>query len=1052
MKQLLTALVSNSILANVLLITIVALGLLSVTRMVREELPELNFDTIVVVVSYPGADPEEVEEGISRRIEAVVDGLPGVKQYHTTSEEGVAYAIIEVAEGYDVNEMKDRVSEAVDSITVWPANAEKPRTHIAKEEEEVIDVVLWGSLPERQLKEWAETIRSELQRHPKVSLVEINDTREYEINIEISKQRLLQYGLTLPDVSRAIRSGSLSLSSGSIKTAGEEIRLRAIDRRHSGPELASIIVKASPGGERITLDRIATIRDGFTDNEAHATLNGQPCVLLWVEKAVGEDAITIARAVREFVAEKQKSLPEGLHITACFDDSEFIAGQISLLVRNGLMGLALVILILWFFLNTRLSFWVSMGIPISISGALILMWFLGSSINQVTLISFIIVLGIIVDDAIVVGEAIYFQRQRGKPPLEAAVDGVREVGLPVLGAVTTTMVAFMPLGFIPGVMGQVIASVPVVVVSALVISLVECLFLLPAHLNHLPDPNLPPPPTSALRQRLRRWRNAGGNALRWMAETVYPPLVDTAIRHRYVSLCIAAAILMIVAGVFAGKHIRVVFWPPIDGNSLRAYVEFPDGTPSEVTRDAIEQTREAVQRLAARTETKTGEPLIRNLYTRVFQDEPHMGRIYVEIVNPSKRTVDSQDLAAAWEEETGIIPGALRQSFREDSINVGGRADMEIWLQSKDIADLVDAAGQLKTELNTYDGVYQVSDTFRPGKTELQVRLKEEAHALGLTLEDVSRHLHAGYYGEEAFRFQRGRDDVRVRVRYPEDERKALGELDQIRIPTPKGGEVPFLSVADVEFTQGYSTISGSNGLRRIVVWGNVDAKRSAAHEVLGDLSESYLDTLVAGYPSMSWSIRGAAESNAQTVGGLKRGFAIAILGIFVIMATVFRSYVQPFLILLIVPFGIVGALVGHLVMGIPLTFLSMFGIVALTGIVVNDAIVLITCINRLVAEGMPFQEALRKGGERRFRAIFLTTASTVGGLTPLLLEKDLQAQLVIPMAASLAFGVIFATVLTLLLLPCLLAVYDDVRRGLQSLSLRRRPTPEEAPAPAVRH
>ena len=1028
MKKLLTTLVSNSILANVLLITIVAVGVLAATRMVREEMPELTIDVIQVWVAYPGADPEEVEEGISRRIEAVIDGMAGVKQYHTTSREGGAYASIEVAEGYDVNEMKDRVSEAVESISSFPAKAENPRISIAKSDEEVIDIVLWGSLPERQLKEWAEEIRSELQRHPQVSLVEINDTREYEINVEVSKERLLEYGLTVPDVSRAIRRGSLSLSSGSIKTAGEEIRLRAIDRKHDGRELASIMVKASPGGERITLDRIATIKDGFTDDPAYATFNGHPCVLLWVEKAVGEDAITIARAVREFVAEKQKSLPEGLHISACFDDSEFIAGQISMLVRNGIMGLALVVLILWVFLNTRLSFWVAMGIPISMSGALILMWFLGASINQVSLISFIIVLGIIVDDAIVVGEAIYFQRQRGKPPLEAAVDGVREVGLPVIGAVTTTMIAFLPLAFIPGLMGQVIAIMPVVVISALLISLLECLFFLPAHLNHLPDPSEAAHATSPFKKRLRRWRNAGSDALQWFAETVYPPVVDLAVRRRYVSLCVAAAVVMVVGGLFGGGHIRIVFWPPIDGNSLRAYVEFQEGTPAEVTRAAIDRTRQAVERLGARTETKTGEPLIRNLYTRVYQSATHMGRIYVEIVNPSKRTIHSQDLAAAWEEETGIIPGTLRQSFREDSINVGGRADMEIWLQGKEITVLVAAANELKEKLHTYDGVYQVSDTFRPGKTELQVKLKDEAHALGLTLEDVSRHLYAGYYGEEAFRFQRGRDDVRVRVRYPESERTTLAQLERTRIPTPKGGEVPFLSVADVEFAQGYSSISGSNGLRRVVVWGNVDANRVAPHEILSDLSKNYLDTLVAGYPNLSWSIRGAAESNAQTVGGLKRGFAIAILGIFVIMATIFRSYVQPFLILLIVPFGIVGALMGHLILRIPLTFLSMFGIVALTGIVVNDAIILIECINRLVAEGVPFHEALRKGGVRRFRAIFLTTASTCGGLTPLLLEKDLQAQLVIPMAASLAFGVAFATVLTLLLLPCLLAVYDDLR------------------------
>jgi len=1047
MKRLLESLVNHTVLANVVLITIVISALLAVKSMRRESMPEFSLDMLQVVIPYPGAEPQEVEEGINRRVEAALDGLVGVKEYHTYSREGSAFATIEVADDQDIEVMKDRVRSAIDGIPTLPVGAEQPRIVELKEEEEVINIALWGELPERQLKEWAERIRADLQQNPAISQVVVADTRGYEITIEISRERLLQYNMTVEEVSNAIRQGSRNYSSGSIKAASEEISIRTIGKRYDGRDFEEVIVRANANGNVIRLKDIATVRDGFTEYPAYGRFNGKPCVLLELYKVDGEDTIAISDAVYAYTKEKAPTLPEGLHMSPCFDESEFIRTQISMLLENGLMGLMLVLAILWLFLNTKLSFWVAMGIPISVGGALVVMWVIGATINQISLMAFIVVLGIIVDDAIVVGEAILYHRKQGLGPTEAAVAGVSEVGLPVVAAVLTTIVAFMPGLFVPGFMGKIVALLPTVVVAALLVSLVECLFLLPAHLNKLPDPREEPAATG----RFQRWHAYFRDSLQRLAVGFYLPLVRRAVTHRYVTACFAVSAMFITVGLIGGNYLRIVMWPPADGNHLAAFVEFPVGTPAEVTRDALAQMEAALVGVSEEMPTKTGVPLLRNVHSRVFQGLPHRGRVFVEMPAPSKRGIHAQDISTAWEEAVGIIPGVVELSYYKSSIGDDG-APINIWLQGRDMAALREASETLKAKLRTFEGVYQVEDTFRPGKNELQVTLKPEAHAAGLTSDDVSRFLRAGYYGEEALRFQRGRDDVRVRVRYPQEERKTLSELEQTLITTPSGSKVPLIAVADFAFAQGYAAISGSNGLRRLVVMAEADTNIVTGAEVLDTLKGDYLDTLVAGYADMQWSIHGSSQRDAETLDGLMRGFAMAVMAIFVIMATVFRSYLQPFVILMVIPFGMAGAAIGHLIMGIPLTFLSLFGIVALSGVVVNDAIVLIECVNGMLARGVPFFEAVTQGGVRRFRAIFLTTASTSIGLAPLLLETDLEAQIVIPMATSIAFGVVFATALTLLVIPAFLAILNDGRRLAYRTRHATWPTAEQVEPATTRH
>ena len=1045
MKPLIRRLISNSVFANVILVIIVLTGVVSATMMVREFFPEFSVETIFVEVLYPGADPEEVEEGISRKIEEEVDSLEGIKRYTTVSSENIGRAIIEVREDYPVDEVYDRLRNAVDSISTFPVDAEKPILSQLTLRNEVLYLALWGDQNERVMKEWAERIKDELQQLPGLSQVTVFGTRDYEISIEVSEDRLREYGLSFAEVASAVRRGSMNLSAGTIRTQDEEIRLRTIGRSYTGADFAKIVVLARSNGDIITLDRVADVRDGFTEDPIEATFNGEPAVMLGIFKTQEEDAIAIADTVAEYLETKEDTLPVGVHISPWSNRSDLIRDRISLLTRNGVVGLCLVFILLWVFLDFRLSFWVSMGIPISLSGAMALLYMVGATINMISLFGLIMVLGIIVDDAIIVGEAIYVHRKNGDPPLSAAVNGVCEVGLPVIAAVTTTIVAFIPLAFVGGVMGKFISILPVVVIAALLVSLVEGLFILPAHLNHLPDINAEVGTGHPWKQRAKRMRRAISHGMEYFAEHIYKPFAEKSIRWRYITLSVALCCVLLGIGIFQAGFLRFVMFSDVDGNDVVASVEFPQGTPFTVTREAVEQTRQALEQAAAEFETVSGKPLLQNVYAVTgeagegFESRqgPNLGSVRVELLPTEERGIYSEDINVAWEKAVGQIPGALSQTFSGLESGPPGSA-IEVWLQGEEMDVLLAAAEEIKEKLRTYEGVYQITDDFRPGKNEFQFNLKPEARALGLTLDDLARQVYAGYFGEEALRLQRGRDDIRVRVRYTEDERKTVADLDRVRIRTPQGFEVPLFSVADVKYARGYSSITRVDGLRLVKATAEVDSKRANADEILNDMVETgFLPDLQKRIPGFSYAFEGPQKDSRDAFAGLIVGFPIAMFGIYVIVATMFRSYIQPVIVMITVPFGLIGAMIGHLVLGYDLTIMSVFGMVALSGVVVNDAIVLVECFNSLIAEGVPFFEALPRAGARRFRAVMLTTITTVGGLTPLIIEQDLQAQFLIPMAITIAAGVLFATLLTLLFVPCMLGVLSDFRRLIYYLRYR---------------
>ncbi len=1058
MKRILAAFAGNTVFANIVLLMIFMAGGLAVTSMLRESFPQFSLDLISIQVAYPGADPEEVEEGISLKIEDALETVEGIKQYTSRSSENMASITIEVQDGYDVSEVLDQVKSKVDAISTFPVDAEQPVITEVLLRDSVMMLALSGELHEKQLKTWANRVRDEVKLLDGISQVEVFGSRDYEISIEVSEERLQEYGLSFSQVARAVRNSSLNLHGGTIRTSGEEIRIRTVGRKYTGAELAEIIVLAGPGGELIPLGRIAVIRDGFTEDPVTALINGVPSVFVMVFKTTDEDALKISSQVSRYVEQKKLQLPPGVSLTDFYDNTSALRARINLLSRNGIIGMSLVFFLLWLFLDLRLSFWGGLGIPISLAGALFILWSMGETINMVSLLGFIMVLGVVVDDAIVVGESIYVHRMLGKPPLQAAVDGVAEVGMPVIAAVLTTVVAFIPLAYVGGIMGKFIAILPTVVISCLLISLVECLFLLPAHLSHLPDLSRQKQPGWLIGRWVNGFQRFMQQGLERFVQGRYMRFLDRVLLWRYVSLAIAISTLLLTLGLVKGGLVKFQVFPKIDGFVITSTVEFPEGTPPAVTEKALQKIEAAFVRVAERTPTISGEPMIRqrlSLVGQTLSDQmgrtgPNLGSVQIILLESEKRGIHSNDLLVAWEKEVGAVTGARALTFEGLSAGPGG-AEIEVWLQGNDLKTLVAASDLLQEKLATYDGIFQIRSDFSPGKKELRLSLKPEARTLGLSVDDLARQVNAGFFGREAFRLQRGEDDIRVKVRYTADERRRLSDFYSMRIRTADGTLVPLVSVADITLAPGYSTITRTDGQRRIAVTAEVDPKRANSQEIFADLGTAFFPNLQRRNPGLHISLQGEKKNMRESFGSLKVTFPLAVVGIFVIIATIFRSYIQPVVILFTIPFGIIGAVFGHLFLGYSLSMMSMFGMVALTGVVVNDAIVLIERINENLAEGMEFFEALKQGSRRRFRAILLTSLSTVGGLAPLIMETDMQAKFLIPMALSLAAGVTFATVLTLVLIPSLLAIVNDLRRVAVRLRTGLWPTREEVEPAAHR-
>ncbi len=1038
MKQVLSGFARNTVFANILLIIVLIAGSGAAMLMVREEIPNVLFDRIEISVSFPGADPEEVEEGISRKIEEAIKGMEGIKTFSIVSREGLSHTGIEIEEGTDSRALLDRVRTSVEGISTFPIDAEKPVITLPLHAEPVMALYLNGDKSDEALREWGYRVKDQLLGLDEVSQVSVFGIRDYEINVEVSEQNLRKYGLTFTKIVEAVRRSNLNRSGGVIRDEVEEIRVRTVGRKYTGEDIASVVVLAGREGDLVTLDRVADIRDGFSDETVNATVNGKPAIILAVFKTSEEDTIRIAESVSRFLEDTIQTVPPGFDMGILYDNSVSIRQQVNVLLKNGIMGLLIVFVILWLFLNTRLSLWTGVGILFSVFGGLAMIWVLGSTINMVSIFGFIMVLGIVADDAIVVGESIAWHRSQGKSAVNAAIDGVMEVGLPVMAAVTTTILAFLPLFFVEGMLGKFIRILPIVVIACLLISLVESFAVLPAHLSHLPGPSS----SSKRGFFLFRWVNSipelMEKLLKKFTDKIYSPVLRQSLRFRYPFLCLIIGVLMVSLGLIRGNVLKFDMIPERDGFFLTSIVEFPEGTPLKVTEAATARLEKAMIDIADRIETRSGDPLVKNILTlsgQAPEPEPgefgpngaHFGGVQVLLLDSVNRGIHSKELLSLWKNEVGPLYGAKSLSFHGAEMGPPEKP-IEIGIDGNNLQEIQTATDLLVEKLKSFAGVFDVQTDLAVGKNEIQFTLKPSARNLGVTVQDLADQVYSGYFGQEVLRLQRDRDEVKIRVRYTEQERQNPDSLNEFRIRTPQGNEIPLKSVASTRISPGVSQINRADGMRRVMVSADVNKTVVSASEIIEELESGHFQELENRFPGISVELKGDAEETETSFDTMFLGFILAVMAIYMLIATLFRSYLQPLVILITIPFGLIGSIWGHWIMGWDLTMIAMFGMVGLTGIVVNDAIVLIERINTNIREKIPFLEAVRLGGKRRFRAVFLTSITTVGGLAPLMFESDFYAAILIPIAITIVFGVIFSTILTLLFIPCLLVVINDLR------------------------
>jgi multidrug efflux pump subunit AcrB len=1038
----------NHVVANLIVFLLILCGVSAIPSIKQEIFPEINLDVISVGVEYPGASPTEVEAAICVRIEEELHGLQGIKRMRSTAAEGLGRVTVELMAGEDIRRRMDQIRNRVDRIESFPDDAKAPQVTQADLRFQVLDVAVAGAVSELELKRLGERVRDDLANLPEITDVELVATRDYEISVELSEREMRRYGLSFDDVVLAVRRSSLDLPGGSIRTDHGEILLRTKGQAYRGSDFEGLPLISRGDGTRLTLGDVATVVDGFEDGELISRFDDQPAVLVQVYRVGQQSALEISAAVRRYIDRTESALPTGVFLTVAQDDARFLRDRLDTLLGAGRAGFLLVVLILALFLRLRLALWVSLGIPLSFLGTLALMPGMDLSINLISLMAFIVVLGIVVDDAIVVGENTLTEQVRNRDSLLGAIRGAQGIAVPVIFGVLTTVAAFAPMLWIPGPMGKIARVVPLVVVLCLLFSLFESLFVLPSHLGH--GSAIDREPRNAVSAAWRHFQDRIATGLRRFIDERYGVLLDRALEWRYLTTAVGIFTLLVTAGLLGGGWLRFHFQPEVEGEATVAYLTMPQGTPHALTGEGVRQLTDA----ARRVEAELGGDLFAHLRTTVGQ-QPYklkqaegpasyiaakakggnLGEVQIEVVPAEDRDLSVAEITRRWREAAGRVPGAEELVFSSSILNAG--SPVMIQLSGAELKELRAAAGMLKEQLARFPGVIDIRDSFRGGKQELELEILPSAEALGLTARDLGRQVRQAFYGEEAQRVQRGRDDVRVMVRYPAAERHSLADLENMRIRTADGTAVPFSSVARVQLGEGYSSISRIDRRRVVNVIAQVDDATTNANEVLAALKQGPLLEFAERFPDVGISFEGEQREQADFLRSLAKGWSLALLVIFCLLAVPLRSYSQPLIIMSAIPFGAVGAVWGHILMRYDLSMMSLIGVVALSGVVVNDSLVLVDQINKFRVRGASAVEALSRAGRARFRAILLTSLTTFAGLTPLLLETSVQSKLLIPMAISLAFGVLYATLISLLIVPAHYLILEDLK-DLLSHALRR--------------
>ncbi|UCG14318.1 MAG: efflux RND transporter permease subunit [Deltaproteobacteria bacterium] len=1019
----------HSVTANLLMVVLLLGGIIFSLKIKKEVFPDFELDRVNITVPYPGASPEEIEKGILLAIEEAIADLEGVKKITASAEESVARVTVEIREGEDIQAIAQELQNEVDRITSFPEEAEEPQVVIAKRKRYVVSLALFGNQSEWVLRELAEVVRDRLLQDPDITQVELVGVRSLEISIEIPQDNLRTYNLTLGEVAQRIRRASVELPGGAIKSESGDILVRMKDRRDYGREFAHVPIVTTRDGSRVLLEDTATIRDGFEETDNFATYNGKPAVMIEVYRVGDQTPTSVSEAVRrQLAAINRQVLPTGLSLETRNDRSKIYQQRMDLLLRNGYLGLGLVFLLLAIFLEARLAFWVSLGIPISFLGSLLILPVFGLSINLVSMFAFIVTLGIVVDDAIVVGENIYHHHQRGLPWFAAAVRGAREIAMPITFSVLTNMVAFMPMLFIPGFVGKVFKQIPIVVISVFTISLIESLFILPAHIGH---------------QKV----TARGGVLGWlhtcqqhfsrffsrMVHTRYGPFLDLALRYRYVTISIGFAVLAITVGYVKSGRMGFELFPKLESDYAKVTAVLPFGTAFQNTEKVQERLVTSAQRVISQ---HGGERLAEGIFAVI---EGNRAEVRLYLTPPKERPISTARLTELWRTEVGIIPGLESVKFESDAGGPGRGAAISVELSHRDVRVLERASADLAAALAFYPEAEDIDDGFSPGKQQLDFRITPEGRSLGLTSEEVARQVRHAYYGAEALRQQRGRNEVKVMVRLPRAERISQYNLEEMILRTPSGSEIPLREAVTINRGRAYTSIDRRDGRRIVTVTADV-RPRSRAGLILHSLKAEILPVLQRRYANLTFSFEGRQADRRESMQSLMRGMMLALIVIYAMLAVPFNSYIQPIIIMISIPFGIVGAVVGHLIMGYSLSVMSMFGVVALAGVVINDSLVLIEFANRKQRGGLGTHQAIREAGIHRFRPILLTSLTTFGGLAPMIFETSRQARFLIPMAISLGFGIVFATMIILVLVPSLYLVVDDIKRVVGAGRLSDQP------------
>lgn len=1015
--------VGHPTVANLVMIGIMALGLSALPALERETFPDIPLNNVQVRVIYPGASAEEVEDAVCRRIEESLDGVNDIGEMRCEAREGIATAYVKMDHNGSIDRFLEDVKSEIEAIHDFPDETENPAIQLLGRNDFVVAIAVTGPMSEPDLKAYAEDMKDRLQRIPRVTQVNIKGFSDHQIRIELPSQALRQFGLSVSDIAGVVGRQSVDMPLGSIETTARDILIRFADERRSVADFRDLVVVTGESGAVIRLGDIARITDRFEQDEAKVMFNGDRAVLLEISKARSGDTLEVVDAVKEFLEIERATAPPSMAFEITRDVSTIVRDRLNMVLKNGSQGLLLVALTLWLFFGLRYSFWVAMGLPVSFLGTMFVMSAAGISVNMITMVGLLIATGLLMDDAIVISENIARHSRDGKSPLDAATIGVREVAPGVLASFLTTICVFGPLTVLSGDIGNVMKFVPIVLIMTLSVSLIEAFLVLPNHLSH----------SMGGTETLTGPRRHVENFMDWARENVGGRAADLAIEWRYATAGLMFFLLLSSVAMIAGGVLKFKAFPTLDGNIVQARLLMPQGTPLERTEEIVHQIVDSLDRVNERlTPQQPGEQkLVQQIGVEYgvnvdsHESGAHVATVTADLLEAEIRTSRVADIIKLWREETGQIPNSIALGFAEFQIGIAGRA-IEIRLMGDDLGDLRSAARELQDALGSYPAVFNLSNDLRPGKPEVRLHLREGALSLGLNASQVAAQLRAAFFGEMIGEVQGGAESYEIDVRLAPGDRDGMSDLDNFVVTAPNGAQVPLGSLAIAETGRGFARIHRVDGRRTVTLQGDVDVSRANVGEILGDISGNVLPGILEKYHGVEANFEGEAKSGAEGVSSVRRAFLIGLVGIFLVLSFQFRSYTEAIVVIVTIPLSLIGVVLGHLMMGLDLSMPSIIGLAALSGVVVNDTILLVTFIKRHAGEGMTIEDAARQASRLRFRPILLTSLTTILGLTPMLLERSLQAQVLIPLVNSLAFGMLSATLLILIVVPALYAILHD--------------------------